>query len=135
MFPFFKQTNTFYFLKLIIEYRTLNYKLICQRMTYFHHFVVLLIGRPEAAEKSGQPIGRAGPLRKFLRLTLYDLFLPFLSIFSTFYRPSGHFRPNNGHFYRILALFTTLRVVIDLILAIYRFLALLTTGRVILDLF
>jgi hypothetical protein len=83
---------------------------------------VLLINRPEAAgpaaKKSGRPIGRAGPLRKFLRLTLCDLFLPFLSIFSTFYCPSGHFRPKNGHFYRILALFTALRVVKDLILAI-----------------
>jgi hypothetical protein len=59
-------------------------------------------------------IGRAGPLRKFLRLTLYDLFWPFLSIFSTFNRPSGHLRPNYGHFYRILALLTTLRVIIDL---------------------
>ncbi len=46
--------------------------------------LVLLIGLPEAA-------GRAGPLRKFLRLTFFDHF-------STFKHPSGHHRLFSGHF-------------------------------------
>jgi len=51
---------------------------------------VLLIGQPEAAgrgQAGGWPIGRAGLLRKFLRLTFL------------------------GHFYQILALFTAPRVI------------------------
>jgi len=68
-----------------------------------------------ADQPGGWPIGRAGLLRKFLRMTFFghvyqilalftaprvirDLIMAILSIFCTFNHPSGHFRPFFGPF-------------------------------------
>jgi hypothetical protein len=58
--------------------------------------------------------------RKIILFNLYDhillqpYFRPLIWNFDTLYDPTGYFRPNYGHFYRLLTLLTTLRAISDI---------------------
>jgi hypothetical protein len=59
------------------------------------------------------PSNQAGIALAYKSIFNDDIFRPFLGYSYTFNHPSGNFRPNLDHFYRFLAILSTLRAISD----------------------